>query len=94
MAVLPTFSSFSENAPHLAHEAGYFFGKPTKYGVPDPVPSIGSQYYGQMVSPNYIDGRMAIARFNVADWPKVQHDIVELIKLALSQLMGYINQQK
>jgi serine/threonine protein kinase len=94
MAVLPFFSEFTEHSPHLNNESGYIFGKSTKYGVPDPIPIFPTPaHYGQLVSHNYQEGSMAIARFNAADWPAAQADIVDMTKDVLSRMMQYIGEQ-
>jgi len=36
---------------------------------------------------------MAIARFNAADWPAAQEDIVNTTRDVLSRMMQYIGQQ-
>ena len=94
MAVLPFFHEFSEHQPHLNDEAGYIFGKATKFGVPDPIPVFPTPpHYRHFVSHSYQDGSMAIARFNAADWPAVQEDIVNVTRDVLSRMMQYIGQQ-
>ena len=94
MAVLPFFHEFTEHSPHLNNESGYIFGKPTKYGVPDPIPIFPTPpHYRQMVSHNYQEGSMAIARFNAADWPAAQADIVNMTKDVLSRMMQYIEEE-
>ncbi len=93
MAVTPTFVQYAEHAAHLADDGGYFLGKPTKYGVTEPIPSRtrGSQYR-QMTDRRYVDGYFAIARFNAADWPAVQDDILKMMTDVLSRMMDYIGQ--
>jgi hypothetical protein len=94
MAVLPFFHEFSEHQPHLHNEAGYIFGKPTKFGVPDPIPIFPTPpHYPHFVGHNYQDGSMAIARFNAADWPAAQEDIVNMTRDVLSRMMQHIGQQ-
>jgi hypothetical protein len=71
-----------------------FFRKPTKYGVPDPIPFIGEgAHTRQRIDHKYLDGNMAIARFNAADRPAAQHDIAEMIRDVLSRVMDYISQR-
>jgi serine/threonine protein kinase len=94
MAVLPFFHESSEHQPRLNNEAGYIFGKATKFGVPDPIPIFPTPpRYPHFVSHSYQDGSMAIARFNAADWPAVQEDIVNVTRDVLSRMMQYIGQQ-
>jgi hypothetical protein len=63
--------------PHLTNQAGYIFGKATKFGVPVPIPiSSAPPYYPDLIGRSYEDGSMAVARFNAADWPVAQADIV------------------
>jgi hypothetical protein len=91
MAVLPFFHEFSEHQPHLRNEAGYIFGKPIKFGVPDPIPIFPTpSHYRHFVSHGYQDGNMAIARFNAADWPAAQEDILNMTRDALSRMMQHI----
>lgn len=88
------FAKSNEHMPPNANtEAGYFFGKPTKYGVGDPIPiSTALTYPRQMIDHGYHDGRMAIARFDVSDWPAAQHNIQQMMSEVLSRMMDYINQ--
>ena len=89
MALLPFFREFSH--PSLNIESGYIFGKPTAYGVPDPIPIFPTPpHYPQMVGHSYQDGSMSIVRFNAADWPAVQADILSMTKDVLSRMMQYI----
>jgi serine/threonine protein kinase len=94
MAVLPFFREFSEHQPHLSNEAGYIFGKPVKFGIPDPIPIFPTPpHYPHFVGHSYQDGSMAIVRFNAADWPAAQGDIVNMTQYVLSRMMQYIEQQ-
>jgi serine/threonine protein kinase len=94
MAVLPFFHEFSEHQPHLNNEAGYIFGKSTKFGVPDPVPIFPTPpHYRHFVSPSYQDGSMAIARFDAVDWPVAQEDIIKMTREVVSRMMQHIVQQ-
>lgn len=94
MAVLPFFHEFSEHHAHMNTEAGYIFGKPTKYGVPDPIPIFSTPpQYRHFVSHSYQDGNMAIARFSAADWPAVQEDVANMTRDVLGRMMRYIEQQ-
>jgi serine/threonine protein kinase len=94
MAVLPMFNQFSEHSAHLNSEAGYFYGKPTKYGLPDPIPIMGGgPHYRSLFDHGYHDGNMAIARFNAANWPAAQDDIKRMMSDVLSRMMTYIQQQ-
>ena len=93
MAVLPFYSEFFEHQPHLTNEAGYIFGEATKFGVPAPIPiTSAAPYYPDLISHSYEDGSMAIARFNTADWPAAQTDIVKTVREVLSRVMQRIEQ--
>jgi hypothetical protein len=94
MAVVPMFGQSSGNTPPNAYsEAGYFFGKPTKFGVPDPIPMTTARTYNrQMIDRGYHDGMMAIARFVALDWPAAQDDVQQMMSEVLSRMMDYINQ--
>jgi Protein kinase domain len=94
MAVLPYFHEFSEHQPHLNSEAGYVFGKPTKFGVPDPIPIFPTPpHYPHFVSHIYQDGSMVITRFNAADWPATQENVMNMTRDVLSRMMQHIGQQ-
>jgi serine/threonine protein kinase len=94
MAVLPMFAQSSEHSPHLNSEAGYFLGEPTKYGVPNRIPLTSAPpHYRQMIDNRYLDGNMAIARFNAADWPAAQHDVLKMMTDSLSRMMDYVLHQ-
>ena len=91
MAVLPVYNEFSEHHPHLSTEAGYFYGKPRKYGVPDPIPIMGRMsYYREFTSRNFTEGNMAIARFDAHDWPAAKEITQEMISEVLSRMMKQI----
>jgi serine/threonine protein kinase len=93
MAVLPMFNQFSEHTPHLNNEMGHFYGKPTKYGTPDPIPIMGgSPHYPSLSNRGYHDGSMAIARFDAADWPDAQENIKKMMTDVLSRLIIYVQQ--
>jgi hypothetical protein len=93
MAVLPFYSEAKEHQPHLNSEAGYPYGKPRKYGVPDPIPIMSNvPYYRQFVSPGFSDGNTAIARFNARDWPAAQDIILEMVREVLSRMMRQLSQ--
>ncbi len=94
MAVLPFYYQFTEYTPHLSNESGYIFGTPTKYGVPDPIPMFAVPLLNrQLVSNNFQDRNVAIARFNAADWPAAQADLAKMAKDVLSRMVEYIEAQ-
>jgi hypothetical protein len=92
MAVLPFFHEFSEHQPpHLNNDAGFIFGKPTEFGVPDPIPIFPyPPHYPYFVSASHHDGSMAM--FNAADWPAAEEDIVNMMRDVLSRMMQHIEQ--
>jgi serine/threonine protein kinase len=94
MAVLPFFREFYEGYRLDLGEAGYIFGKSSKFGVPDPIPIFSTPpSYPRFISQDYQDGSMAIVRFNAADWPAAQEDIANMTRDVLSRMMAYIGQQ-
>jgi hypothetical protein len=94
MAVLPFFREFYEGYRLDLGEAGYIFGKSSKFGVPDPIPIFSTPpSYPHFISQDYQDGSMAIVRFNAADWPAAQEDIANMTRDVLSRMMDYIGQQ-
>ena len=95
MALLPVYNESSEDSPYLNTEAKYFYGKPKKYGAPDAIPIMGGvpyPYYGEFVSRNFSDGRVAIARFNAHDWPAATGIIQNMISEVLSCMIKNISQ--
>jgi serine/threonine protein kinase len=93
IAVLPFFHEYSEHSPHMNSDAGYILGKPAKVGVPDPIPiSSAPLHYPRLVSHSYVDGNMAIVRFNASDWPAAQEQILNMTRDVVSRMMEYIGQ--
>jgi serine/threonine protein kinase len=64
MAVVPMFAQFKEASPPTSmDDGGYYFGRPTKYGVPDPIPIMSNMpYHRQMFSQSYVDGNICQSR--------------------------------
>jgi hypothetical protein len=70
LAILPVFESRwdAPNTPENT-EGGYFFGEARKHGVRDIPISSAKSWHRQMTNPQYIEGSMAITRFDATDWP-------------------------
>lgn len=93
LAVLPVFESRwdAPNAPEIT-EGGYFFGEPRKHGVRD-VPIAGAKpWHRQMTNPQYIEGSMAITRFDAADWPAARSTITQMLKEIYNRMVRFIEQ--
>jgi len=86
MAVLPMYEERKDHdPPNAASERGFFFGRHRRYGVPDPVPIMGSLGYHrrEMIGHRYEDGSMAITRFSAGDWPGAREDILKMVSEVL-----------
>jgi hypothetical protein len=57
---------------------------------PIPIPSA-SAFHRQMTNPDYVDGNMAITRFDAADWPAATSTITEMLREALSRVVRYMD---
>jgi hypothetical protein len=67
-------------------------GEPRKHGVTRPVPITSAPVWRrQITDPNYIDGNMAIARFDGGDWPSATSTIAEMLREVLSRLVRRID---
>jgi hypothetical protein len=87
----PPSATTLELSPHINKETGYFLGKPTKYAAPDPIPlNSVPPYYPQLVNQSYVDGNMAIARFNATDWPAAADNVSKMISEVLIRMMNHI----
>jgi len=91
LAVLPVFQSRwdAPNAPEIA-EGGYFFGDARKHGVRNVPITSARPYHRQMTNPQYIEGSMAITRFNAADWPAARSTITEMLKEIYNRMLRFI----
>jgi serine/threonine protein kinase len=70
----------------------YILGEPRKHGVTRPVPITSAPVWQRQIrDPNYIDGNMAIARFDSADWPSATSTIAEMLREVLSRLVRSID---
>jgi hypothetical protein len=91
LAVLPVFESRSPNAPEIT-EGGYFFGEARKHGVRDVPISSAKPWHKQMTNPQYIEGSMAITRFDATDWPAARSTITEMLKEVYNRMLRFIEQ--
>jgi serine/threonine protein kinase len=95
LAVLPVFESRwdAPNAPEIT-EGGYFLGEARKHGVRDVPISSAKLWYRQMTNPEYIEGSMAITRFNATDWPAARSTITEMLKEVYNRMLRFIEQAR
>jgi serine/threonine protein kinase len=93
LAVLPVFESRwdAPNAPEIT-EGGYFFGEARKHGVRDVPISSAKPWHRQMTNPQYIEGPMAITRFDAKDWPAARSSITEMLKEVYNRMLRFIEQ--
>jgi hypothetical protein len=93
LAVLPVFESRwdAPNAPEIT-ERGYFFGEARKHGVRDVPISSAKSWHEQMTSPQYIEGSMAITRFDAKDSPAARSTITEMLKEVYNRTLRSIEQ--
>jgi serine/threonine protein kinase len=91
LAVLPVFESRwdAPNAPEIT-EGGYFFGEDRKHGVQNIPITSARPYHRPMTSPEYIEGSMAITRFNAGDWPAARSTITEMLKEVFNRMLRFI----
>jgi hypothetical protein len=45
-----------------------------------------------MTNPQYIEGSMAITRFDAADWPAARSTITEMLKEVYNRMLRFIEQ--
>jgi serine/threonine protein kinase len=91
MAILPMFER-RDNAPRSIEietsDKGYSLGEPRKHGVPRPIPITSAPVsHRQMTNRDYVDGNMAITRFDAADWPAATSTITEMLREVLSRVV-------
>jgi hypothetical protein len=95
MAILPMFE-LRDDAPRRidieASDNGYFLGEPRKHGVPRAVPITSAPiWHRQMTNQHYVDGTVAITRFDAADWPAATSTIIEMLREVLSRVVRYMD---
>jgi serine/threonine protein kinase len=98
MAIVPMFE-LRDDAPRRIDmnplEMGYILGEPRKHGAPRPMPIMSApNWHHQITNRNYIDGTVAIARFDAADWPAATSTIMEMLREVLSKLVRYMDLRK
>jgi serine/threonine protein kinase len=91
LAVLPVFESRwdAPNAPEIT-EGGYFFGEARKHGVRDVPISSARPWHKQMTDPQYIEGSMAVTRFDAKDWPAARSTLTEMLKEVYNRMLRFI----
>jgi serine/threonine protein kinase len=93
MAILPMFESRDDTPRRLEIEdKGYILGEPRKHGVTRAVPITSApMWHHQISNQHYVDGTVAITRFNAADWPAARSTIIEMLREVLSRVVRYMD---
>ncbi len=93
LAVLPVFELRWDgpNAPEIT-EGGYIFGETRKHGVLHVPISSAKPWHRQMTNPQYIEGSMAITRFDANDWPAARSTITDMLKEVYNRMVRFIEQ--
>jgi tRNA A-37 threonylcarbamoyl transferase component Bud32 len=91
LAVLPVFEN-RWDAPSVqdTSEGGYFLGEAREHGVRNIPISAAKPWYREMTNPNYIEGSMAITRFEANDWPAARSTITEMLKEVYNRVLRFI----
>jgi serine/threonine protein kinase len=95
MAILPMFE-WRDDTPRKIQldieTSEYILGEPRKHGVPREIP-ITSALVGhrQITNEHYVDGTVAITRFDAADWPAATSTIIEMLREVLSRTVRYMD---
>jgi serine/threonine protein kinase len=95
MAILPTFELRDDtprSLPVEVSEKAYILGEPRRHGVPRTIPITSNlAWYRPVATENYIDGAMAITRFDAADWPAATSTIAEMLREVLGKVVEHMN---
>jgi hypothetical protein len=93
LAVLPVFEARwdAPSTPEMT-EGGYFLGEARKHGVRNIPISSARPLYREMTNPHYIEGSMAITRFEANDWPAARSAITEMLKEVYNRMLQFIEQ--
>jgi serine/threonine protein kinase len=95
MAILPIFERRDDTPRSIEIETsdkGYILGEARKHGVPRPIPITSAPvWHRQMTNQEYVDGTMAITRFDGADWPTATSTITEMLREVLGKVVRYID---
>jgi hypothetical protein len=95
MAILPLFEERDDTTTSIEIETGdkgHILGEPRKHGVPRPAPITSAPiFHRQMTNRDYVDGTMAIARFDAADWPAATTTITDMLREVLSRMVRHID---
>jgi serine/threonine protein kinase len=95
MAILLMFESRDEVPRRIEIETsdkGYILGEPRKHGVPRAVPITSAPiWHYQITNQHYVDGTVAITRFDAADWPTATSTIIEMLREVLSRVLRYVD---
>jgi serine/threonine protein kinase len=98
MAVLPMFEVRDDTPRRIEVESsdkGYILGEPRKHGVPRAVPITSAPiWHHQIANRHYIDGTVAITRFDAANWPAARSTIIEMLREVLSSVVRYMDTSK
>jgi hypothetical protein len=71
--------SASFNAKRVPTRANPELAMSDKHGVRDIPISSAKPWHSQMTDPHYIEGPMAVTRFDAKDWPAARSTITEML---------------
>jgi serine/threonine protein kinase len=95
IAILPMFESRDDTPRRIeidVSDKGYILGEPRKHGIPRAVPITSAPTWRhEIMHQHYVDGTMAIARFDAADWPAATSTIIEMLREVLSRVVRYMD---
>ena len=97
MAILPMFEVQNDGPRQpgqrqIELEPDYILGECRKYGVPPPIPLTSARpWYREMTNRHYVDGTIAITRFDAADWPASTSTIAEMLREVLHRVVRRID---
>jgi len=92
MAILPMFE-FRDDTPRRIEieNKGYILGEPRKHGLPRAVPITSApMWHRQISNQHYVDGTVAVTRFNASDWPVARGVIIEMLREVLSKVVRFM----
>lgn len=94
LAVLPVFESRwdAPNSPEVT-EGGYFLGEARKHGARDVPITSARPWYREMTNPHYIEGSIAITRFDASDWPAARSTTKDMLKEVYNRMLRYVEQE-
>jgi serine/threonine protein kinase len=98
IAILPTFemrdSTPRQRQINLNDSPHYILGEPHKHGVrPTPLTSA-RPWYREMTGRQYVEGNIAIARFDANEWPAATSTVSEMLRDVLSRVVRWIDTEQ